>query len=335
MRTTICAICNTNQYDALLYEANFTHEHLTTATFSARRLPDRIRYRMVRCTRCGLVRANPILETSELARLYEGSRITYEADKPGLIATYRHYLARALHFGNAKGSPRTTGSPGCKSEEECAMPTRSIQALRPPAVKAMVWGSLLEIGCGDGFFLAEARRIGLNEVKGVEPSTHAIAAADPELQPHIIQGLYHCDCFPPSTFDYACLFQVIDHMDDPARCLDTVHEHLKPGGIALMISHNWDAFTNRALGASSPIIDIEHPFLFSIKTITELLSLHHFRVLETGAAWNTHTIRHWIELIPLPLPLKKKVLKFLTILKLSEIKLTIPAGNFYLIAQKI
>ncbi len=298
MRSTLCAICATNEYDALLYEANFTREHLTSATFSARRLPDRIRYRMVRCTRCGLVRADPILEPQELERLYEGSTITYAADKPSLIATYRRYLRRAIRFGNAKGS-------------------------------------LLEIGCGDGFFLAEAKQMGLNEVKGVEPGKEAIAAADPEIKPHIVQGLYQSEHFRASTFDYVCLFQVIDHMDDPARCLDILHQHLKPRGILLIISHNWSALTNRVLGEHSPIIDIEHPFLFSTKTITTLLSLHHFRVLGLGAVWNTHALRHWAELAPLPLPLKHRALKLLTLLHINEIKVTIPAGNFYVIAQRI
>lgn len=297
MRSTLCAICATNEYDTPLYEANFTREHLTSATFSARRLPDRIRYRTVRCTRCGLVRADPILEPQELELLYEGSTITYEADKPSLIATYRRYLHRAMRYGNPKGS-------------------------------------FLEIGCGDGFFLAEARRMGLNEVKGVEPGVEAIAGADPEIKPHLVQGLYQSELFRASTFDYACLFQVIDHMDDPALCLDTLHLHLKPRGLMLIISHNWNALTNRLLGARSPIIDIEHPYLFSTKTITALLSLHHFRVLEAGAAWNTHALRHWAELAPLPLPLKHRILKLLLSLNISEIKVTIPAGNFYLVAQR-
>jgi hypothetical protein len=57
----------------LLYDANFEPADLNPAVFSARRLPDRVHYRMVRCGTCGLVRSDPVAHLNTLARLYEPS----------------------------------------------------------------------------------------------------------------------------------------------------------------------------------------------------------------------------------------------------------------------
>src|SRR5262245_61843605 len=77
---TRCAICRTRDADREVYAMNFRPADLNAEVFSARRLPDRLHYRMVRCGRCGLLRSDPILSAGELARLYARSRFTYEAE---------------------------------------------------------------------------------------------------------------------------------------------------------------------------------------------------------------------------------------------------------------
>jgi len=281
----------------VVYEANFAPEHLTPATFSARRLPDRVHYRIVRCRLCRLMRSDPILDDEAIKALYQKSAVTYQADYPALIATYRRYLRRATRY------------------------------LASPA-------SLLEIGCGDGFFLHAARASGYHEAWGVEPSAEAAKAADDNIRSHIIEGFYHESSFPPARFDCACLFQVLDHLPDPRACMRALARHLKPNGIVLCISHDTDALLNRILGRCSPIIDIEHTYLFSRRTAGRLFANGNFRILETGPVWNTHTLRHWLELAPLPATLKTGMIALLHRLRLSELTITIPAGNFYLIAQQ-
>jgi hypothetical protein len=78
LQRTRCPICETGGSDREVYAMNFRPQDLNGAVFSARRLPDRLHYRMVRCQRCGLLRSDPILSARELARLYASSKFTYE-----------------------------------------------------------------------------------------------------------------------------------------------------------------------------------------------------------------------------------------------------------------
>src|SRR5581483_1192487 len=85
---TLCAICGTSGTTQELYSANFTPDALNPEVFSARRLPDRLHYR--------LVRSDPVAESELVAALYERSKVTYQDEVSYLQRTYGRYLKRAL-----------------------------------------------------------------------------------------------------------------------------------------------------------------------------------------------------------------------------------------------
>ncbi|HEY8311651.1 MAG TPA: class I SAM-dependent methyltransferase, partial [Gemmatimonadaceae bacterium] len=241
MRSTRCAICGTEDAAVELYPANFADDAFTTEVFSARRLPDRIRYRIVRCRACGLVRSDPIADPELLTRLYAQSTFDYSDEVAGLRATYGRYL-RMLER-------QDTGN-----------------------------GALLEIGCGNGFMLEEALAQGYSGVRGVEPSAEAIAKASPLVRPFIVRDVMHPGLFAPDSFDVICLFQVFDHIPNPGEFLDHCFEVLKPGGLVLCLNHNVAAVSARLLKERSPIIDIEHTYLYSPTTIQRIFSDHGFQI---------------------------------------------------------
>jgi hypothetical protein len=76
LRKTRCAICGSAENARELYPANFDVQALNPEVFSARRLPDRIHYRLVTCNTCGLVRSDPIADPALLAQLYHDSTFT-------------------------------------------------------------------------------------------------------------------------------------------------------------------------------------------------------------------------------------------------------------------
>ena len=227
LQDTRCPICLTNDQDREVWPRNFDPKDLCAEVFSARRLPDRLHYRMVRCQRCGLLRSDPILPLADLARLYNASHFTYEEDTGFTRQTYATYFETAL--------------------------TRVRQRHR-----------LLEIGCGNGFFLEEARGRGFVEVYGVEPSVDAVRHAPENLGARICVGAYERDTFPDNYFDVVCCFQVLDHAPDPAALVRAAFEDLKAGGVALFINHDSGAWSARLLGELSPIVDVEHTVLFEI-----------------------------------------------------------------------
>ncbi|HEY7212707.1 MAG TPA: class I SAM-dependent methyltransferase [Bryobacteraceae bacterium] len=294
---TSCAICGTEGNATQLYPANFSSEDFRPEVFSARRLPDRVHYRIVRCNQCGLVRSDPVADPAMIAELYQRSTFDYGDELQNLAITYSTYLKR----------------------------------LDPYAVGR---GELLEIGCGNGFFLQQARLCGYESIRGVEPSAAAIQSAPEDIRSRIVRSTMRPGLFANESFDVICLFQVLDHIFDPAALLRTCREILKPGGLILCLNHNAEALSARIMKSRSPIIDIEHTYLYDPKTIAELLSQAGFEVKETGSVRNRYSLGYLIHLVPLPNRLKQRLLKTITTTAIGRVSFWVPLGNLYAIAQR-
>jgi SAM-dependent methyltransferase len=294
---TRCAICSTEGNSNEIYPANFDLESLNPAIFSARRLPDRIHYRLVKCRSCGLVRSDPIAPAGLLARLYGQSTFTYGAEVTDLRDTYGRYLSKLDDFGVRRGA-------------------------------------LLEIGCGNGFFLQEARERGFHRVQGVEPSRAAVDQADPKVREGIVCAFMGPKLFKPEQFDVICLFQVFDHMPEPGEVLNECFRLLRPDGLILCINHNIEAVSARMLRERSPIIDIEHTYLYCPSTMARLFQNHGFEIKRLASVWNTYSLSYLARLMPFPGRIKRKLLGWLKSRWLGNLRLTVPLGNLLLVAQK-
>ena len=297
LRPTRCALCATEGNATELYPARFAPQDLNPTVFSARRNPDRLHFRVVRCRACGLVRSDPVADRGALEALYVRSSFDYGAEVPCLRRTYARFLERARRHAAAAGR-------------------------------------LLEIGCGNGFFLEEARRLGVAEVRGVEPSRVAVASAPAWLRARILRNTMRPGLFPPGSFDIICLFQVFDHMPDPGELTAECLRLLRPGGVVLALNHNVEALTSRLLGERSPIIDIEHTFLYGPATMRRVFERSGFEIVEMGTVWNTYSLGYLVRLLPLPGWLKRGALVLLRGTGVGRLPLTVPLGNLYQIARK-
>ncbi len=297
MCATRCAICEREGDAAERWPATFDPEAFNARVFSARRLPDRVHYRMVTCNACGLVRSDPVAGEELLARLYESSSFDYGQEVQSLQATY----GRALGWLEQRSSRRE---------------------------------ALLEIGCGNGFFLQQARRQGWREVRGVEPSADAVAKAPAELDGAIVQDMMGRGLFEPESFDAVCLFQVLDHISDPVALLEECIAVLRPGGHILALNHNVSAWSARLLGERSPIVDIEHTYLYSPATMRALFAKAGFTDGEVRSVRNTYSLAYLTQLVPLPTGLKARALPALRAGLAGRVRVTVPLGNLCLIARK-
>ena len=298
LTSTRCAICRTEGNARELYSANFDDETFNAKVFSARRLPDMVHYRVVQCAQCSLVRSDPVIDQETLKKLYLQSTLTYARDIPNLRCTYGNYLRKLEKY---------------KTQKEC----------------------FLEIGCGNGFLLEEALSQGYKKVLGVEPSKSAVEQANPALK-----DLIHNDIMRPGLLsqkvDAIGMFQLFDHIPNPNEFLATCFDILMPGGLILCFNHNVSAISARVLGEKSPIIDIEHTFLYSPGTIRKLFQKNGFKVLEVGMAWNFVSLINILRLFPFPRSFKTKLLTLLEHWpRLGQISMSLPLGNLYLIAQKV
>ena len=298
LRATRCAICGTFDNSDERWPATLTPEAFTAETFSARRLPDRVHYRMVTCRTCGLVRSDPVLEDAALAELYESSTFDYGSELQSLERTYGEALARI-------------------EERLGALPRDGI----------------VDIGCGNGFVLDQALMRGWTGVHGVEPSGDAIAKASDAVRPLIIKEMMGPELFAPRSLSAVTLFQVLDHISDPIPLLEECCRALRPGGVILAWNHNIEAISARVLGERSPIVDVGHTYLYSPDTMRQLFVKAGFVAPDVQSVRNRYSVRYVAQLVPLPRRMKKPLLHSLKSSRIGSRELRLPLGNLCLTAE--
>jgi SAM-dependent methyltransferase len=238
-----------------------------------------------------------VLDSGLLADLYRASTFDYGDELDGLRSTYGAALDRVAAIA--------------------------------PANRA-----LLDIGCGSGFVLSLALDRGWQTVRGVEPSADAINHAAIEIRPLIEPEMMRPGLFAAESFDAVTLFQVLDHMPDPLALLRESRRILKPGGVILAFNHNVSAYSARVLRERSPIIDIEHTYLYSPRTMKALFDAAGFVVESADPARNTYSAGYLLHLLPIPSKLKQAVLRRFKRTGLSRLQLTLPLGNLSLLARR-
>jgi SAM-dependent methyltransferase len=294
----ICALCGQKQQVKTLYPATFKERDISDKTYSARRLPDKIHYRILKCKRCGLVFSSPIFTPEQLSKFYRTSLCNYDDQIPYLIKTY---------FGLVKQ---------LKSE----LP-------KNPKV--------LEVGCGDGFFLKALVDKGFtNNVFGVEPSSKMVAQANPALQRKIKIDVFKKTLFPKNTFDLVLCFHTFDHMFDPNEFVQGAYAMLRKGGYIVVVVHDTQGLSVKLFGEKSAIFDIEHIYLFNKKTLREIFAREGFKVKSVFSLVNSYPLDYWVQMSGFPKFIKNSAKSVLNLLKISKKEVAIPAGNIALIAKK-
>jgi len=102
----------------------------------------------------------------------------------------------------------------------------------------------------------------------------------------------------------------------------------------LAINHNVEAVSARLFGERSPIVDIEHTYLWSPRTMARAFESSGFQVIRTGPVYNTYSARYVARLLPLGPPVREALLKTVDALHLGKFRLRLPLGNLYLLARK-
>lgn len=139
---------------------------------------------------------------------------------------------------------------------------RVIGALRPPH------SDILDIGCGDGTFLAMARDAGFDGL--------GIDSAEQNIRACTTRGIDAvCESFPTEKltgrrFDTIVAIQVLEHLSDPISFLRGCAEMLRPGGVLILHTPNARCFSFRIMrGHHRYFIPPEHLCLWSARGFKE------------------------------------------------------------------
>lgn len=132
-------------------------------------------------------------------------------------------------------------------------------------------GSLLDAGCGEGYFLQEARHRGWTPLFGIDVS-EAAARLTLRSTPAVLGSLAAAP-FCAGSFDVVTMFDSIEHVMDPKADFAGAARILKPGGLLYVVTPDANGWFARAMGAGwFQLKPREHFTLFSPRNLSDALT---------------------------------------------------------------
>jgi 2-polyprenyl-3-methyl-5-hydroxy-6-metoxy-1,4-benzoquinol methylase len=155
-------------------------------------------------------------------------------------------------------------------------------------------GRMLDVGCGHGLLLDEARSRGWR-VTGLEISDASRAHAQDALGLDIRAATL--DELDPSTdggFDAIVLSDVLEHLDDPVAALAQIALLLAPGGVACVVTPDPSSPTARLAGSRWWGYLRSHTYLVPRSTLLELLRAAGLEPVEEKQLRRSFTFGCWV-----------------------------------------
>lgn len=131
-------------------------------------------------------------------------------------------------------------------------------------------GSLLDVGCGNGAYMAAMARRGF-AVTGIDMSPRACELVARRGLP-VLQGDFLEVDLPPESFDVVTMNHFLEHSLDPRASLRKAHAILRRGGTLVVGVPNFDSWARRRFGASWSDLDLpRHVTHFTPRGLRRLL----------------------------------------------------------------
>jgi len=152
---------------------------------------------------------------------------------------------------------------------------------------------ILEIGCGNGYFLKAAVDAGL-EAYGVELNEKNIQVAKESSG---AVAIYNDDLLSlplsDASFDIIYMRDVIEHLHDPIAILTKINQLLKPEGIVFIETHNIEGLIHKLVrGKHTCIFGFEHPVHWSPATLKKALNTCGLNTLSINFESRDFTLSH-------------------------------------------
>jgi glycosyltransferase involved in cell wall biosynthesis/SAM-dependent methyltransferase len=171
-------------------------------------------------------------------------------------------------------------------------------------VRLMSRGAVLDVGCGDGHFLAVCAQAGFTS-HGIEPCKALADYASGVSKVKVKAAYYEPEAFEAGRFDFVSFIQVLEHIRQPLTALRTAYAHLRPGGYIIVEVPSINAphflmyrltgikaFVSGPTGVIAP-----HVNYFSPKTLRYAAEQAGFRTLQlTTGRWRVRHLPPWSSL---------------------------------------
>jgi len=196
----------------------------------------------------------------------------------GVVRLYDRVAADRLDLLYAGYYPGADPSPG-ELRRQLANPTFAQRRRRLEKAVPVSRRRLLEVGCGDGNFLAYLRSRGWT-VQGAEYDAETAALVHRRHGIAVTVGDVASVPPPGAPFPAVAAYHVLEHVYRPAEWLASVRGMLEPGGILHLQVPNHGSLTRRLTGAAwASLMFPQHVVFYTPRTLLALLAREGFAPL--------------------------------------------------------
>jgi 2-polyprenyl-3-methyl-5-hydroxy-6-metoxy-1,4-benzoquinol methylase len=142
-----------------------------------------------------------------------------------------------------------------------------------------VCNRILDYGCAIGLFLQAARMEGW-ECHGLEMSQLLSFYGQKNFHLDIRCGILEESDYQEEYFDAITFLEVIEHLFTPAEALAKAHKLLRPGGVVLITTPNFQSLEHFLAGKDWEICVSDHQHYFALDTLKNLLRQKGFEILK-------------------------------------------------------
>jgi hypothetical protein len=151
-------------------------------------------------------------------------------------------------------------------------------------------GNFLEIGPDIGLFASSFAKVSSFDhfwLYELNRDVHqSLADNFCGLSHTISAGIFRASDVPAQSVSTAVMIHVLDHLLEPLEFLQEVRASLEPGGVVFIVTHDCASLLARALGRRWPPYTLQHPQLFSRRSIAALLQTSGFEIIESVKTTN-------------------------------------------------
>ncbi|MBI4786626.1 MAG: class I SAM-dependent methyltransferase [Chloroflexi bacterium] len=242
-----CNLCGSRE-SQLLYLSSLTHSTPDASDFRCTSAAYGVHPPIVRCRKCHLVYANPRWDSSVVRESYSVVEDpTYVEEREGRVLTF----------------------------------SRNLKPFEDLIARNSHTRRLLDVGCHIGVMVELAKERGW-DAWGVEPSTWAAEQARANGL-HVLTGTLADVGLEENYFDVVTMWDVIEHLTDPAAEIRQIQRVLKPGGIFVVHTIDIESLFARLMGPRWPWLMEMHLYYFSPRTLGKMLEQTGFEVIRSNA----------------------------------------------------